>query len=255
MRHSWKKSGELEEAKGQRDALVREVDSLTSQVRNLQYQIAALEQRREPLIVESYTRGFKCTGSMEPRITCLDSATWLSNFRPEDIVVGAVISFKPTAECDLESRSVAHRVMDIRQSGSFYYYWPKGDANSQDDECWIPHTNVNSYMIELHKNTNPENSDLRNRVNTAKANTNQALSNYEYEEAVHKEKQDRYDSLRLQYCGSLTGSCQLPTSQFNELTALRNELISGLEELLHLLDVYLAAVIAYELVYWEAAIN
>ena len=31
------------------------------------------------------------------------------------------------------------------------------------------HTNVYAYMIELHRNTNLENSGLRSRVNTAKA--------------------------------------------------------------------------------------
>ena len=160
------------------------MESLNSQIGRLNGEITELERRREPLIVDSHTAGFKCTGSMEPRITCLDSATRLENFNPEDIVVGAVISFTPTAACELDSGPVAHRVMSIRESSGTYLYWPKGDANADADGCWIPHTNVDSYMIELHRNTHAENSGLRNRVNTANADMNQALSNYEYAAAV-----------------------------------------------------------------------
>ena len=219
-------AGELEEAKDQRDALVLRVDSLTLRAGNLQQEIAELERRREPLIVDSYTRGFKCTGSMEPKITCLDTATWLTDFYPEDIVIGAVISFTPTAACELGSGPVAHRVMSVRRGASGdYYYWPKGDANSQDDGCWIPHTNVNGYMIELLLNTNLENSGLRNRVNTAKAAWDEARQNYEQK--------------RLEYCGSVTGACTLSGARYNEV--------------IRLLNIFLAKSIFWEVVYREAS--
>ena len=105
--------GTLEGVKGQIVNLNSRVESLNSQIGRLNGEITELERRREPLIVDSHTAGFKCTGSMEPRITYLDSATWLENFNPEDIVVGAVISFTPTAACELDSGPVAHRVMSI----------------------------------------------------------------------------------------------------------------------------------------------
>ena len=89
--------GELAEARDERDALLTQIASLNSQIGGLQSEITSLEERHEPLIVESYTAEFRCTGSMEPKITCLDSATWLSNFSPQDVVIGTVISFTPTA--------------------------------------------------------------------------------------------------------------------------------------------------------------
>ena len=247
-----RETGNLEDVKDERDSILREVDSLNSTISRLRGDISALEQRRRPLIVRTITEGFLCTGSMEPKITCLDSATWLVNFKPEDIIVDTVIIFDPPAECDLGTGQIAHRVKSIKRVSNDFFYWPQGDANAEADGCWIPHTKVLGYMIELHENVHLENSGLRYRVNSAKAHMDQALQNYEYAQEAHDQKQARYDSLRLQYCGSLTGSCRLPTHQLNELNALRNELIAGLEELFRLLEVFLDAVIAYELVYWEA---
>ena len=86
------------------------IDLLNEEVASLETEIAELEAEREPLILETHRSGFACTGSMEPKLTCLDEATWLGNFHPSDIVVGTTISFKPTEECNLESERVAHRV-------------------------------------------------------------------------------------------------------------------------------------------------
>ncbi len=217
--------GTLESVKGQIMTLNSRVESLHSQIGRLNSDITELERLRRPLIVDSHTAGFKCTGSMEPKITCLDTATWLTNFYPEDIVIGAVISFTPTAECNLTSSRVAHRVMSVRRGASGdTYYWPKGDANSQDDGCWIPYTNVNGYIIELHRNTNLENSALRNRVNSASAAWDEARQNYEQR--------------RLAYCGSVTGACTLSGARYNEVIRLRN--------------IYQAAYGAWEVVYREA---
>ena len=251
-----KEVGTLQEVRGEVVSLNSRAKSLVTQVTGLEEDIVLLERRRRPLIVDSYQAGFKCTGSMEPRITCLDSATWLDNFYPEDIVVGTVISFTPTPGCELGSGSVAHRVVSIRRDSSgVYYYWPKGDASAEDDGCWIPHANVDGYIIDLHKNVHPENSALRNRVTTAKANFEVAERNYAYALAVHDAKQAHYDSLRLRYCGTLTGECSLPTDQFNELTALRKDLLSGIEELLHLLEVWTTAAVVWEVAYYEALIS
>ena len=118
---------------------------------------------------------------------------------------------------------VAHRVESNRNASGIYYYWPKGDANSEADGCWIPHTNVLGYMIELHKNTHLENIDLRNRVNTAKANSDAALSTYTYWNAIYEQQSDYYDRKYLEYCGSSTGTCVLPDPQFTELDQLRRK--------------------------------
>ena len=155
------KTSELETligAVGTLEDVRTETETLANQVSSLRSEIEQLEAEREPLIVESYRVGFRCTGSMEPKITCLDEATWLYNFKPQDIVIGATISFTPTAACNLSSTGpVAHRVMDIKVEAGTYYYRPKGDANSSADGCWIPQANVDSYIIALHQNVRPEN--------------------------------------------------------------------------------------------------
>ena len=107
---------------------------------------------------------------MEPKLTCLDTATWLNDFEPEDIVVGATISFQGSAcwsDAPTHSRT-AHRVMDLRVTNGVHYYWPQGDANSGPDGCWVPESSVKGYMIEIHKDTRPANATLRNNVNAAK---------------------------------------------------------------------------------------
>ncbi len=148
------------------------VETLETQAGSLRTEIAQLEERRRPLILaDERVSGFRCTGSMEPKLTCLDTATWLYDFQPEEVVVGATISFKSNA-CwlnDPPNSNTAHRVTDIKVSGGVHYYWPQGDANSGPDDCWVPHTSVRGYIIEAHKNTRPQNATLRNNVNAAKA--------------------------------------------------------------------------------------
>ena len=149
------------------------VDDLRTKASALRDEIEELEEWRRPLILaldSAATSGFKCTGSMEPTITCLDRATFLTNFRPEDIVVGATISFDPSCwEDGASGRRTAHRVADIELRGGIYHYWPKGDASDEPDGCWIPQTSVRGYIIEIHKNAVPENAELRDQVNAARA--------------------------------------------------------------------------------------
>jgi hypothetical protein len=227
--------GQLNEVRDERDALVAQLDTLNSQLSDLQGEITTLELRRAPLIVEPYTGGFACTGSMEPKITCLDTATWLSNFEPESVVVGAVISFTPTAECRMSVGPIGHRVMAIKMVSGIYYYWPKGDASSEFDNCWIPDTNVNGYIIELHKNTNPENAPLRDKVNSAKAALDAAQQAYERMERVYKEK-------RVEYCGSLESGCTLAEPYFSELKVMYDEFVSFSEAYLEANDTWKQAV-------------
>ncbi|MCY4623677.1 MAG: hypothetical protein OXC99_01520 [Chloroflexi bacterium] len=150
------------------------VETLETQAGNLRTEIAQLEERRRPLILSQQSErvlGLLCTGSMEPKLTCLDTATWLHDFQPENIVIGATISFQSRAcwSDEPSNSNTAHRVMDIKVSGGVHFYWPQGDANSGPDGCWVPHTAVNGYIIEVHKNTRPANATLRNNVNAAKS--------------------------------------------------------------------------------------
>ena len=186
------------------------VTQLEARMESLRSEIAKLETQRKPLLVRSSMGHFRCTGSMEPKITCLDSATYLKNFLPEDITVGTVISFKTVVGCSVTSGSVAHRVVKIKVENGVYYYWPKGDNNDKADGCWIPETNVAGYIIELHKNTAPQNAALRNMVNTAQSDVNKSLMDY----------QEKRDS----YCGrGSTGTCYLPSYRIRVLDRLYEE--------------------------------
>ena len=69
------------------------IEELEVMITSLRAEITDLKRERSPLLLESGISTFRCTGSMEPKLTCLDSATMLNNFFPEDITVGAIISF------------------------------------------------------------------------------------------------------------------------------------------------------------------
>ena len=174
-------TGELQEVKAAHSALLSQtgnIDRLETRARSLRTETAELEAKRRPLLLQSSMSYFRCTGSVEPKITCLDSATFLDNFRPEDVVVGTVISFQPTGSCSVEGESVVHRVMGVKVENGVYYYRPKGDANRQDDGCWVPESNVDGYLIEIHKNTEPQNRELRSLVNAASREADEARTRY-----------------------------------------------------------------------------
>ena len=191
------------------------VDRLEARIKTLRSEIAKLEEPRKPLLIQSNVSTFRCTGSMEPKITCLDSATFLENFLPEDITVGTVISFKPTAACMIDSESLAHRVLKVKVERGVHYYWPKGDNGEEPDNCWIPETNVRGYIIQLHKNTEPYNAGLRKVVNDAQAGMDKALAAY-YEK-------------REDYCGrGHVGTCYLPVHQVSEVTGLLGQYATSL---------------------------
>ena len=183
------------------------VDRLEARVKTLRSEIAKLEEQRKPLLVQSNVSTFRCTGSMEPKITCLDSATFLENFLPEDITVGTVIAYKPTVACMTDSESIAHRIIKVKVEKGVHYYWPKGDNAKEPDNCWIPETNVRGYILQLHKNTEPHHTGLRNYVNGAQADMENALA--------------AYDAKRADYCGrGHVGTCYLPVHQIQELDGL-----------------------------------
>ena len=187
------------------------IDLLNEEVASLETEIAELEAEREPLILETHRSGFACTGSMEPKLTCLDEATWLGNFHASDIVVGTTISFKPTEECNLESERVAHRVAEVKEADGVFYFWPKGDNNRRADRCWIPEENVNAYIIDIHKDVfaDTPNAELREFFN-------KAVEDY----------RDASDAYR-DYCTrhtSVVGRCTLSGFQYSRALALYEEL-------------------------------
>ena len=114
--------GDLEQVRAEEEASQKRVDELEVEIKELQ------EQRR-PLILSPgavATSGFLCTGSMYPAITCLDRGSWLEEFNPEDIVVGATISFNPNCwEEGPDDIPTAHRVKEIKVEDGTYYFWPR----------------------------------------------------------------------------------------------------------------------------------
>ena len=167
------------------------VEDLETRAGELRVEVAALEERRRPLLLarrHERVEGFLCTGSMEPKITCLDTATWATVFSPDEIVKGAVISFSNRA-CwpDATAGRSAHRVVDTYLEDGVLHYWPKGDAHDHADGCWVPSTAVHGYIIELHKDTVPENAALRDNVNAANA--------------AYRAAREAYVDVIEQYCG------------------------------------------------------
>ena len=149
------------------DAIVR----LRGTAAELEERIAELEERLKPLVGavgRQRSSWFACTGSMEPAITCLDRVWLVPPTDPEKIVVGVVINVDPhCGEGDGDGRGVAHRVTAIKVRNGVHYYATKGDAISRVDICWIPYSDVLEYIVAVEKNVYPENTGLRNQVNSA----------------------------------------------------------------------------------------
>ena len=207
-------------------ASVASVEDLEKQAEQLREQIKELKALREPLILGPggrYRGGLRCTGSMEPVITCLDEATWVADFQPEAIVVGTTISFAPDG---WGGDGAAHRVTDVKVEGGVYFYWPKGDNNSAADGCWVPHTDVLAYITEIHRGVRPENAELRQHVNGAKAAVDEAWAAAEAAWATLEERDAGYQALIDRYCGVGVNpsDCALPEPQYSETIAAWRDL-------------------------------
>lgn len=191
------------------------LNQLNTRIDSLRAEIRRLEDQRRPLLLQTGRSNFACTGSMEPKITCLDSATYLENFLPQDIRVGTVISFDPPATCRVQSnRGIAHRVEKVKVERNIYYYWPKGDNAEQADGCWVSEKDVSGYIIDLHKNTNPERAELRTLVNSA--------------DAEAKRARDAYYNRRASYgCPDPNRVCTVSRERFIELSRLRQTYLAA----------------------------
>ncbi len=208
-------TGQFEDLKAQAGT----AEGLREEIRTLRQEILGLEEARKPLIlgVDAKRRsGFACTGSMEPVVTCLDEATWLEDFRPEDITVGATIAFHPGCGDDVSGRGTAHRVEAIEVRGGVHYYWPKGDNNLAADGCWIPEQNIRGYIVEMHRNVRPENAELRELVNEAIDTWKEAVA--------------AYFALYDRYC-ERGQRCTVPTNVFVRLQTLERAWESTLDDL------------------------
>lgn len=158
----------------------------------------------------------KCTGSMEPAITCLDEVTVSTSVRRGDLTRGTVILFesKPCEEYHREvliaglsggiapplpRGQVMHRITAVGSRG----YRTSGDNPAiLPDPCPVQLGDVVGVVIDIRKDVYPENATLRNRVNAAferEAETRRAFvvasgGNWIFQQRQHLESLERqYD--------------------------------------------------------------
>ena len=181
-----------------------EIVRLQGTIPELEERIAQLQQRHKPLlgaVDRQRSSWFACTGSMEPRITCLDRVHLVPPTDPRDIVVGVVINVDPhCGEGDGDGRGVAHRVTAIKVRNGVHYYATKGDALSAVDTCWIPYSDVLEYIVAVDKDVYPENAELRNGVNSA-------LAAYRAEQVAADAVEQRYLAAREAYFALIEQVC------------------------------------------------
>ena len=200
---------------------------LEAEAEQLRDDIKQLQEDRKPLLVDTHIDGLRCTGSMEPTLTCLDTITLLSNFYAADITVGTIIVFESDPEC-FELDSIIHRVVDIKTVSGQLHFQTKGDNVPYVDKCWVPAENVEGYAVAVQKNTRPQNERLRSIVNVSHGEMVTA-------EASLEAARTKYDAAAQKYCmGSdpcLVGPTELPEMKrlYAEYVSLYNSYSRALE--------------------------
>ena len=218
------------------------VGGLEQQEAGLRAVIASLEDDRKALAVQANEMFPVCSGSMEPKITCLDTVVLLENFLPQDIEVGTVISFIPPPEEGEEAGDpapVLHRVADIKREDGIFHFWPKGDAWADPDGYWVPQTSVVGYVIELLPGTRQQNADLREFVNRTR-------EQYVAARGRMVEARDQYDKTAVANCGSVeaVASCQTTEEGFGQVSSAYNQFTQAWNG-------YVAAVCEYDRAYFH----
>ncbi len=169
--------------------------------------------------------GFKCTGSMNPTITCLDTATHATSFAPKDIRVGTIVSGYLCYDPNPNELLTTHRVTELRGEGDSLEVRTQGDANKMDDGCWVPFFSIEMILIELHKDTaaTPANIEMRRIVQEAKAAWEEAERKVEEALAVSDAAWEMYKAEWERLCGIALDSdetCTLPQSDIDYLADL-----------------------------------
>ena len=143
--------------------------------------------------------------------------------------------------------------MAIEVRDGVHYYWPKGDAADEPDGCWVPEAHVTGYVIEMHKDVNPENAELRENVNAAWAALSAAEAALDEAKSVLDEADAHYDDLMERLCGAgvSPSNCVLPTAQYNLATAAYNRYTIAYQEYSAAFDLYKAAFGTWEC--WQIA--
>ena len=196
------------------------LEALTKRVQEMSQELDDLRAQREPLILghnSVVSHNFACTGSMEPVLTCLDKATFLYDFKPEDVAVGATIDYR--SNCRDDGGVTTHRVMSIKVENGIYHYWPKGDGVEEPDGCWVPHTDVIGYIIAIEKDVVMENSVLRGQVNAARAVYIDAKDDYDVQNKAYLDLRQKYKECGGSYAGTCPSYNKVSAKYFQVLEA------------------------------------
>ena len=134
-----------------------------------------------------------CAGSMEPRITCLDSVQLDFAPLPEEVAVEEVVAFNTSCLAwDTGERTKLRRVQRVESTEEGQQYWVAGDSSYFEDECLIQYDDIVGLVVTTQKNVYPENTALRDSVFDALEFYDSAIS--EHEDAV-----DDYEDTREDY--------------------------------------------------------
>ena len=157
-------SRKLQQTTEERDRLLE----LHETRRSLEADIEELREERQALLPRTVLTDIKCTGSMEPVITCLDEIELLTNPLIEEVVTGSIISFSP-ANCEEGSDGghILHRVIDIENSNDVRYYKTQGDNTLFPDNCETTFSDIYGLLTGLERAVYPANQELRSLVNSA----------------------------------------------------------------------------------------
>lgn len=189
------------------------VEHFDNQIQELREELRELREERSVLIPQTEIAQFRCTGSMEPTITCLDQGLFLTNPLPSEVVIGSVINYATPTDCAVTGEAVSHRVTKRMMIGGEMNYRAKGDNNREDDGCWIPHSSVKGVMLSLDKDATPENTGRRDLINGAKDEADR-----------HRRAWETASSTYEAYCERNTdiiGQCRVPNNRYEKALELK----------------------------------
>ncbi len=166
--------------------------------------------------ITSVTVEFTCTGSMNPTITCIDTATLLKTFSPEDIEIGTIIVFP-------RGSATAHRVVQVTGEGEQEKYKTKGDSASYPDKGQVSYSRVIGIITTVHKGAASHRQgeyDAARPINLALQNAERDL--YSAERELRRLLQS-YRTLFELHCGYAPGKdsprCLLDEGPYQEVNA------------------------------------
>ena len=174
----------------------------------------------------------RCTGSMNPTITCLDEITEMDPPPPKDIVVGAMIIYrKPvcltvrnsdtgetfSTSCDYPTgwvggSTVLHRVIEVivGENGE-YSYKTQGDNNPEPDNYTVPYGSIVGLVTQIQKNTVSYKANLHSYVKNARAG-------YPSNSKVYRDTWDNYCRSK----GAQAG-CRVTSPTYEQLIRMHNQ--------------------------------